>query len=726
MSSAFDKLERPVQKWVRARGWDELRDLQVRAIHALQDSEADVILSAATAGGKTEAAFLPLLSQVVDDPDPGAGVGGFDLVYIGPLKALINDQARRLEEICDLAELPVTPWHGDIATSVKKRAMAAPRGVLLITPESLEALFIRRGTQIARLFAATRAVVIDELHSVLDSERGVQLRSLLTRLELTLGRPIRRVGLSATLGDMALAAAYLRPDAPDRVTLINDSGGESELQLQLRGYLSGGRDDTSATAAVAAHLFKHLRGKDNLVFGGNRQSVEIYADRLRQLCDDARLPQEFHAHHASLSREHREFVEERLKDPGKPTTAICTSTLELGIDIGDVTCVAQVAAPFSVAALRQRMGRSGRRAGNPAILRQYAVETALTPESSPVDRLRLGLVRATAMIELLLEKWCEPPKPQALHLSTLVHQVLSVIAERGGASAQRLFVTLCQRGPFRAVDQALFAQVLRALGQPDIALIEQAADGMLLLGRQGERLVEHYSFYAVFKTPEEYRLLHAGKQLGTLPVDNILAPGMTLIFSGRRWSVDEVQEADKVIVVRPSTAGKPPVFGGDPGDLHDRVVARMFDLLEGEGTPIYLDPTANELLAEARREYRSLGLADRAMVPTGARDWILATRAGTMRSTTLALALGGAGYQVDNHDGLLVLRGTETAPPLPHLLSEIAAGAPVQLFQGEVTQPREKFHPFLTEQLLQQDMLSSRLDLPGLPALCRDILGRTH
>ncbi|MBM1457923.1 DEAD/DEAH box helicase, partial [Sulfitobacter mediterraneus] len=175
MSSAFDQLARPVQKWIRQQGWRELRDIQARAIRTIYEGENDLIVAASTAGGKTEAAFFPLISRVLDEPAEG---GGFDVLYIGPLKALITDQAGRLEGICQEAELPVVPWHGDVSQSVKTRAMKNPKGILLITPESLEALFVRRGLEVARLFGATRAVVIDELHTVLDSERGLQLRSL--------------------------------------------------------------------------------------------------------------------------------------------------------------------------------------------------------------------------------------------------------------------------------------------------------------------------------------------------------------------------------------------------------------------------------------------------------------------------------------------------------------------------------------------------------------------
>ncbi|QEW20274.1 ATP-dependent helicase [Marinibacterium anthonyi] len=623
----------------------------------------------------------------------------------------------RLEGICQEAELPVVPWHGDVSQSIKTRALKSPKGILLITPESLEALFIRRGLEIARLFGATRAVVIDELHTVLDSERGVQLRSLLTRLELTIKRPIRRIGLSATLGDMDLAKAYLRPDAAGSVQLIEAEGGEAELRLQLRGYVSCDEDENSpsATDAIAAHLFKHLRGSDNLVFAGARQRVEIYADRLRELCEREHLPQEFYPHHASLSREHRDFVERRLKDAAKPTTAVCTSTLELGIDIGDVTCVAQIGAPFSVAALRQRLGRSGRREGQPAVLRQYAVETQLTPESSFVDRLRLGLIRSIAMIDLLLEGWCEPPRPQALHLSTLVHQILSVIAQRGGASASVVYSILCREGPFRKVTTEVFADVLRAIGHTETGLIEQSGSGLLLLGPAGEKLVEHYSFYAVFQTPEEFRLVAEGRDLGTLPIDNVLAPGMLLIFSGRRWVVQEIHDREKVIMVKPAKAGVPPVFGGDPGDIHDKVIDRMFAVLEGGTRSAYMDAASLKMLAEARANYDQLGFRATNIQALGERTSIIATRVGTVKTSTLALALRSEGFSVEQHDGFLLVEVGDETPDLRALLADLRSGEPVDLFAGAGNLMSEKFHPYLSSALLVLDAASSKLSVQALP-----------
>lgn len=724
MGNAFDKLARPVQKWIRSKNWPELRKIQVDAAHVIFDSDDDLIVSASTAGGKTEAAFLPLVSEVLDNP---AETSGFDLLYIGPLKALISDQAMRLKEICREAELPVVPWHGDISQSVKTKAMRNPKGILLITPESLEALFVRRGLEIPRLFGATRAVVIDELHSVLDSERGVQMRSLLTRLEIAIKRSIRRVGLSATLGDMDLAREYLRPDNAGNVKAVIAQGGEAELLLQLRGYVAGNEEENapSATDAISEHLFKNLRGRDNLVFAGARDKVEIYADRLRELCEQEHVPQEFYPHHASLSRQHREFVEKRLKTEGQPTTAVCTSTLELGIDIGDVTCVAQTSAPFSVASMRQRLGRSGRREGQPAILRQYAVEARLEPKSDHMDRLRLRLVRAIAAIDLMVtEKWCEPPKPHPLHLSTLVHQILSMIAERGGAHANRLYRVLCQEGPFRQVQSDVFLDVLRALGRSDTGLIEQSADGLLLLGESGEKLVEHYSFYAVFQTPEEYRLLAEGRELGTLDMINMLAPGMFVIFSGRRWVVQAVDDREKVVMVKPSKAGRPPLFESSLGHVHDKIVQRMFEILERDDLPSYMDPVAQSLLTEARENFGRFGFREHPILQTGDRSFIVALRYGTVKATTLSFALGGLGFVVEQHDGFLVIDAANAASSLPDALSDFADGKMPDLFAHSPNLIFEKFHPHLTRELLEADALSSMLAISALPEIGRQLTGR--
>ena len=724
-SVAFNLLEEPVRRWIWDRGWNSLRDIQERAIPALLNDDRDMIIAATTAGGKTEAAFLPLISSILRNP----GEGGFDLVYIGPLRALINDQFARLEDLCARAELPVYPWHGDISQSVKSRARKNPKGVLLITPESLEALFVLRGLEIPTMFIGTRAIVIDELHALLDNERGVHLRSLLTRLELSVGHRIRRIGLSATLSEMQMVKEYLRPGTPEAVELLESKGGDQELRVQIRGYRSGQNEQDSiempAQQDVAEHLYSKLRGRSNLVFAGSRKNVEWFADTLREMSEKERVPVEFIPHHASLSRDHRLDLERRLK-ARTATTAICTSTLELGIDIGDIDCVAQIGAPFSVASLRQRLGRSGRRPGQPSVLRMYAIEMEPTADTHPVDRLNLELVRSIAMVELLIGGWCEPPAPQSLHLSTLTHQILSMIAEHGGVGANGLYSTLCKRGPFRRVDTALFARVLRHLGKPDVGLIEQAPDGSLLLGPQGERLVEHYNFYAVFQTPEEYRIMSVGKLLGTLPITNIYMPGMAIIFSGQRWRITDIHDREKVIEVMADRTGRPPPFGGGGGLIHDRVLSKMREVLSGLDLPAYLDKGAVRLLQDARAEFRLLGLERHSICEINERNQLVATWTGTVKTSTLALCLQASGYKVTAYDGFLDINYVDGVQPVESALKEIANSvlpSTNELLSSKANYITEKFHPYLSPDILLEDAISSRIDLGALPEMARNVIG---
>ncbi len=710
--------------------WTALHDIQERSIPLLYNGNEDVIIAAPTAGGKTEAAFLPLISRTIEADDDRRG---FDLLYVSPLRALINDQFRRLNDLCETVELPVHPWHSDISSAIKTHARRNPRGILLITPESLEATFILRGLEIPRLFGNLACIVIDELHAFIDTERGIQVHSLLSRLEHATRRRIRRVGLSATLGDIELARQYVRPEAPEAVQVVKDASDGPALRLQIRGYRQTRGDSQSegdeqrpsgTSRAIADHLFAKLRGGTNLVFAGQRRNVEDLADLLRRRSEQLGVPNEFLPHHANLAGDHRSFVERRLKDKTLPMTAICTTTLELGIDIGEIECVAQVGPPFSVASLRQRLGRSGRR-GQPAVLRMYQTERDIDAASDAIDALRLGLVRSVATVELLLEGWNESPQPDALHLSTLVHQVLAVIAERGGIRAQSLFHILCERGPFRRVDKALFARLLRQIGDPGVALIEQSPDGTLLLGRIGEHVVEHYSFYAVFHTPEEYRVVFRGRPLGTIPAAMPLVPDMTIIFSGRRWRIVAVHDRDNVVEVAKDATGRPPPFGGDVGIVDDPIIARMRSVLEAESVPRYLDQEAAELLREGCHTYRRLDLERRRIVEIGDNHHLLATWKGTIRTTTLALALRSHGFAVDVHDGFLDVKDQQERDRLKGVLTTLSVEpgpAGTDLASSMSALESEKFHRYLSRDLLILDAFTSKMAPESVPEMAQRLL----
>ena len=619
-SKVYEALHPGVKHWIYRKGWTQLREVQEKAGRHILFSDRDVIVAAPTAGGKTEAAFLPIASRLAE-----ADCSGIGCLCISPLKALINDQYERLSSLFASVDRPLHPWHGDIAKTRKGRALQSRAATLLITPESLEAMFVWRGQVARSLFGSLAFVVVDELHAFIGTERGRHVQSLLHRLETMIGRRVRRIALSATLGDMEHAAKCLRPGAPENVAIAASKGGESALKLQVRGYvlrrperdekaLDPEEQTTGGDIAISEHLFKVLRGSKNLVFANSRQRTELLASSLRRACERARVPCEFFPHHGSLSAEIRREAEARLKDPGRPATVVCTSTLELGIDVGAVKSVAQVGAPPSVASLRQRLGRSGRGTG-PAVLRIYVEEDELTKDSPLPVALRLELVESIAMVELLLRDFCEPQNEERLHLSTLVHQILALIAERGGVRPAEAYRVLCTTGPFRNVSSSDFAEVLRAMGK--VELITQMDDGVLVLGLRGEREVEHYSFHAVFQTPEEYRIVTDGKTLGSLPVTHVVRPGEFLIFAGRWWEVLDVNEKSKTITVRASRAGKAPLFFGSSGLVHDCVRAEMLRVLQSTELPSYLNGGARQLLAEGRATFMRYGLARQMIVQDG-------------------------------------------------------------------------------------------------------------
>lgn len=730
-SSGFARLDERIQRWIWTEGWTALRDAQERAIPALIEADRDVIVAAATAAGKTEAAFFPILTHLLRQPST-AGL----VVYISPLKALINDQWGRLSGLCESLDIPVVGWHGDIASSKKQRFLKSPQGVLLITPESLEALFVTRGTSMGGLMANLRYVVIDELHAFIGSERGKQLQSLLHRLERVASHPVPRVGLSATLGDMQLAARFLRSNAPEKVELIESKSSGQELKVLVKGYgakpprielepdlahpepedLVGG-----SILDVAAHLYKVLRGTNNLVFPNSRQRVETFTDLLRRMCERDCVPNEFWAHHGSLSKEYREEAEQALKEGTRPATAICTTTLELGIDIGSVKSICQVGAPPSVASLRQRLGRSGRRKGESAILRAYCIEPELEQSSSTSDCLREGLVQSVAMIRLLIAGWFEPPRVNGLHGSTLIQQILSIIAERGGVTAAKLWSDLIATdGPFAGLSKEDFVALLRHLGS--IRFLVQEGSGLLLLGEAGEKLVNHYTFYAAFATDEEFRLVCEGKTLGTIPLSRPLLPQQGVIFAGRRWRVVDVDAEKQLIIVVPDKGGAPPMFEAGHAMVHDQIRQEMRKVLaELEAIP-FLDHEAQRLLQEGREHYRRAGLKAAQLLQRGAELELLTWR-GDWVNDALALLLTQRGLPTNN-DGLVLRLSGGSKEKLTDVLRSIAALEhldPVPLLDGAKNTLREKWDWAMPDEMAKRSFASLCLDLEGARDAAREL-----
>jgi ATP-dependent helicase Lhr and Lhr-like helicase len=734
-ASNLERLDERIQRWVWQKGWTGLRDAQEEAIPVLLQAEQDVIIAAATASGKTEAAFLPILSKLLSGGEE-MGVA----LYISPLKALINDQWGRLDQLCEELNIPVVPWHGDIAATRKRSFMKRPQGVLLITPESLEAQFVLRGHELKRYFGELQYVVVDELHAFIGSDRGKQLQSLMRRIECVIDRRVPRVGLSATLGDPILAATFLRPEGP-LATIIQSKSAAQELLVQLRGYLiepvrepevemlesnpdskAEEAADAKAYDSMADHLFKALHGSNNLLFPNSRNRVEYFSDLLRRRCEREGIPNEFWPHHGSLSREIREDTEAALKAGNRPATAICTTTLELGIDIGAVKSVAQIGPPPSVAALRQRLGRSGRRPGEPAVLRAYVVENAVTAESPISDRLRESLVQSAACIRLLLANWFEPPREGGLHLSTFVQQVLSMIAERGGLTASEISRTLVAHGPFAEVRPSDLSTLLRELGRRE--MLVQESSGALLLGTVGERIVGHYDFYAAFASRDEWQIVHDGRPLGTLPIDSPVFEGLCIIFGGRRWKILSVCTEPAVLTVAPDPTGRPPIFESGRPMAHERTRQEMRQILEEDTELRFLDAGAQELLREARKFYRDARLGERMILKDGEALLILPW-AGDLAQNALLLLLRSLGLETGSNDGLVVRCEGWDLDRLSDACSDIVNLDTVDLIamlEKVENLGQSKWDWVLPRDLLVQSYASLHLDIAGAKRLAARVV----
>jgi len=697
-----------VLRWIHKQGWTDLRKVQKDAISEFFQSEQDLIISSPTASGKTEAALFPILSCLV-----GACEGSVRLLWISPLKALINDSYQRFELICDSLGIPVHRWHGDVSASKKKKLLERPNGILLITPESLEALFMRRHGELTALFQFLQWLVIDELHVFLATERGRQLLSLLYRLEWAIGKRPRRIGLSATLGEQEKATLIMSQGNPCKFVDGSDTGSSGSLLLQLNVVLEPQNSDpnlpesNSSINQISKSLFKNLRGKNHLVFANSRQNVELLANALRVQSEKEKVPREFFPHHGNLSKDFREDVESRLKKGNLPHTAICTSTLELGIDIGHVHSIAQIGIPPSAASLRQRLGRSGRRSGTP-ILRVYLMENQVV---ASIDCIRPQLFQMVAMIELILDRWNEPPEDNAYCFSTLVHQILSIIYQYGGISISDLFHLLCKpKAAFNSVEQEDFLLLLRHLKQSDI--IQQLTDGTLLLATKGERITEHYSFFSVFPTTEEYRLEANGKLLGSIPVSNSLFIKKFIVFAGKTWQIVEIKESQKLILLTPSPGGTPPRFDSNGIWIHGSIREKM-KLLYSAAQPEYLTKTARAIFEEGQRYFHAHELEKKFFWELG-NSTVFLPWVGDKIMNTLTLILSQIAKVTWSGPALIFenLSTPEVMRKIDNLLEEFPKD-PLRIAETIENKIRNKFDHLVPTPLLVKALAKKEVDLKG-------------
>ena len=638
--SIFERYAPFIQDFIYRNNWESLRAIQAAAGDAIFNTDENVLLTASTASGKTEAAFFPILTLFSEDMPSTVGA-----IYIGPLKALINDQFMRLNELCEEAHIPVWHWHGDVAQSHKSRMLKNPSGILQITPESLEAMLLRKHALIPKLFGDLRFIVIDEIHSLMRGDRGGQTICLIERLCRMAGADPRRIGLSATIGDPTAAGEFLSYGTGRGTVIpkIESKGVKWRLSME-HFYISqqnqpdekntteglpvlDAKTDTAPEHADAGmgYIFEHTRGKKCLVFVNSREECEAVTTTLRSYCEANHERDRFLIHHGNLSAAYRETAEQAMKDEDTFMTTCTTATLELGIDIGRLERAFQIDAPFTVSSFLQRMGRTGRRDLPPEmwfVIREELPE----PRSMLPETIPWKLVQGIALIQVYLEeRWVEPPKLDRLPFSLLYHQTMSTLASSGELSPAALASKVLSLKYFHRISQDDYKVLLRHLLENDH--IQRTDEGGLIVGLAGERIVNSFKFYAVFQENEEYTVRWGSQELGTI----VTPPpkGEKIAIAGHVWIVEEVDHKRRLVYCEQIKGKVPAYFGDCPGDINTKIILRMRDVLREDKKYPYLMKNAVARLAQARLTARNSGVIDQPLICLGGNMWCLFPWLGT-------------------------------------------------------------------------------------------------
>ncbi|MCL2106029.1 MAG: DEAD/DEAH box helicase [Oscillospiraceae bacterium] len=714
----YSRLAPYIQEYIYHEGWNALRPVQNAACEALFSSDDHLLLSSGTASGKTEAAFLPILTLLGEQPPRCVGI-----LYISPLKALINDQFARLKGLLEQGRVPICRWHGDVSSTAKERLLQNPRGLLQITPESLESLLTRRPGDCPRLFAELRFVIVDEVHAFMAGERGLQLMCLLQRLERLCGCAPRRVGLSATISNPEAAARWLSAGTQRacRHPVVPESKRKLKLLMECfprEEPLPG--EERQEPSPLARSLYQRTLGKKTIVFTKSRLEAEQAIAALKEIARANKTPDVYRVHHGSVSAALREQAEREMRRSEIPLVTGATVTLELGLDVGDLEQVVQLGAPVTVSSFAQRIGRCGRQ-GQTAELYFAIEEDAPAPAGGdPLEGMHWELVRAIAVLELYLkERWIEPAEGRARSYGLLYHQTMCALLANGGeTSAAALARQILTLEAFQNITQEEYRLLLRhllALGQ-----LQRGERGGLLVGIEAEHIVNHHDFLSVFTAPEEYEVRGPGGVLGS--VSEKYKPGERFALAGRTWQTLSCDEAKRVITVHPARGAAETRWESFArGRMHARLLERMREILRSDTDYAYLSAGARLRLSETREIARQWGITERWTISFADGGYAVFPWVDTAQLQTLRLALrrqGIAGQLCPSEFNPIYL--TTDRDPTRALACLRAEGIDIdQLPVPDRLRAKSKFDPFLPPELLLKQTRCEELDAQGLHAAIR-------
>jgi ATP-dependent Lhr-like helicase len=581
---SIELLSEPIRRYIRDKRWEQLRPIQNAAITRILTTNSHYILASRTASGKTEAAFLPILSKV-DFNEPGVLV-----LYVSPLIALINDQFERIEKLCQNLEVTVTKWHGEANKSLKESLVKNPRGIVLITPESLEAMFVNRPYQIKQLFSNLKYVVIDEIHSFIGTDRGIQLKSILSRLQAVQHNSFIIVGLSATLGDFDEAKRFTGNEENTKVLVDRTP---KEIETNFRYFESSAIE---LPLELLKDIYKETRDIKALIFPNSRGRAEEVAVKLLKISDKVGGHKNYFSHHSSVDKQVREYVEEFAKySTLQKFTIACTSTLELGIDIGTVDEVIQIDATHSIASLIQRIGRSGRKEGNKSRLVLYSTEP-------------WSLLQSLACWLLYQEGYIEPPAASGLCYDILLHQALSISKSHSGIAKSDLINELHHNAAFKSVSLTSIQEIVAHL--VDIDYLEQIGNEVII-GVEGEKIVNSRDFYTAFKNEVYFKVVNAGNTIGQIPLSPQVREDENILLAAKIWKIQFVDYEAGRIEVTKAIDGKSPIFFGGGADIDHKIRQKMYEIILSQNQYDILDASSCSELNKLRRFFSPFAISNR-------------------------------------------------------------------------------------------------------------------
>lgn len=644
----FNRLAPFIQEFIYQNNWEELRGNQVAACEVIFDSDDNLLLSSGTASGKTEAAFLPVLTELYNKPSSSVGV-----MYISPLKALINDQFKRLEQMLLDSNIPVTKWHGDASQTQKNKLIKKPEGLLQITPESLESLITNKRGACLSMFSDLRFVIIDEVHYFMRDVRGLQLLCILERLKQLTNNNPRRIGLSATLGDVSLAQTWLNTGTGRRCAAPIVEEGKKRVRLHIERFVNYAeerdlveRDGSGNVVKVNSgdmgdrehyeYLFQQTLDKKTIIFTNSREETEFVMAHLREIALKNKAPDVYRVHHGNVSALLRENTEDEMKSADEKIVTGATVTLELGIDIGSLDQAVQVGAPLNVSSFAQRLGRCGRRGQVPQLLFTF-VESIRINSADILGPINWEYIRTIAIVELYLkDHWIEPIPPQNHAFNLLYHQTMSCLKSNGEMTPAGLAQSILTLGCFQHISQEDYKYLLSHMIKQD--QLQRTEHGGLIIGREGEKIVNSHKFLTVFLAPGYLLVKDENRTIGT--VDKVYPVGTRFALAGIAWETVDVNVKSKVIFVKRVPGISVVDWNVDfTAELHTVLVRKIRSVLKENTLYPYLSARCQDRLAEIQYIARNSGILDNLVTPLSDRKYAIFPWVGTRQIITLNYAL---------------------------------------------------------------------------------------